>query len=361
MRRAGAADAAMAIQKAAERARREGTQGFAVKAGIHVGEVFIGHDRVRARIDAESEREHWNILDLMLGHAEPGVTLVHDTAMPFLERRFELVLEPGLPLLDRLQGRERKGLAPEGHMAQFVGRTLELSVLTSRFETTKGGNGQVVGIVGDAGIGKSRLLHEFRQALRGESVTYLEGHCLSYGSEVPYLPVLEVLRRACRIGEGDSPDRVRRQIHRTLVQLDIPPEEGTPYLMRFLGIKEEPEKLDRATPEAIRTKAMQILRQMCLTSTRQRPLVIVLEDLHWIDPASESLGSLLGHFRDMPLLFLFTYRPEYRPSWLDTSHVTQLSLQPLSAEESMSLLLRHPAFRSPHRAGRPRDSRQGGG
>ena len=334
-----AAHAAMAIQKAAERARREGTQGFAVKTGIHVGEVFIGHDRVRVRIDAESEREHWNILDLMLGQAEPGVTLVNDTAMPFLERRFELVSEPGLPLsTHRLQGRERKGLAPEGHMATFVGRALELSVLMSRFETTKGGNGQVVGVVGDAGIGKSRLLHEFRQALRGERVTYLEGHCLSYGSEIPYLPVLEVLRRACRIGEGDSPVRVRRQIHRTLEQLGLSPEEGTPYLMRFLGFKEEPEKLDGVTPEAIRTNAMQILRQMCLASTHQRPLVIVLEDLHWIDPASESLGSLLGHFWDMPLLLIFTYRPEYRPSWLDTSHVTQLSLQPLSAEESMSLL-----------------------
>src|SRR6266545_3412658 len=334
-----AAHAAMAIQKAAERGRREGAQGFAVKTGIHVGEVLVGHDRVGPRIDAESERGHWTTLDRMLGDAGPGITLVSDSARPFLERRFELVSELGLSLsAHRLQGRERAGLAPEGQMAGFVGRGLELSLLTSRLAATKAGNGQVVGIVGEAGIGKSRLLHEFRQALRGERVTYLEGHCLSYGGEIPYLPVLEVLRRACRIGEEDSPDRVRRQIHRTLEQLGISPDEGAPYLMRFLGIKEETEHLGGATPEAIRTHTMQILRQMCLTSTRQRPLVIVMEDLHWADPASESLGSLLSDFRAMPLMLVFTYRPEYRPSWLDTSHVTQLSLQPLSAEESMRLL-----------------------
>ncbi len=334
-----AAHAAMAIQKAAERGRREGAQGFTVKTGIHVGEVLVGHDRVGPRIDAESERGHWTTLDRMLGEAGPGITLVSDTAMPFLERHFELVSELGLSVsAHRLQGRERKGLAPEGQMAGFVGRGLELSLLTSRLAATKAGNGQVVGIVGEAGIGKSRLLHEFRQVLRGESVTYLEGHCLSYGGDIPYLPVLEVLRRACRIGEEDPPDRVRRRVHRTLQQLGLPPDESAPYLMRFLGIKEATEQLDGVTPEAIRTHTMQILCQMCLTSTRQRPLVIVMEDLHWVDPASESLGSLLSNFSAMPLMLIFTYRPEYRPSWLDTSHVTQLSLPPLSAEESMSLL-----------------------
>src|SRR6266542_4123109 len=140
-----AAHAAMAIQKAAERGRREGAQGFTVKTGIHVGEVLVGHDRVGPRIDAESERGHWTTLDRMLGDAGPGITLVSDSARPFLERRFELVSELGLSLsAHRLQGRERAGLAPEGQMAGFVGRGLELSLLTSRLAATKAGNGQVV-------------------------------------------------------------------------------------------------------------------------------------------------------------------------------------------------------------------------
>lgn len=334
-----AAHAAMAIQKAAERGRREGSEGLAVKTGIHVGEVLVAHDRVGPRIDAESERGHWTALDGMLGPADPGVTLVSGATVPFLERRFELVSEPDLPLSAcRLQGRERKGLAPEGQMAGFVGRDLELALLRSRLAAARRGSGQIVGVAGEAGIGKSRLLHEFRQSLRGEGVTYLEGHCLSYGRDVPYLPVLEVLRRACRIGEEDAPERVKRHLHRTLEQLGIPPDDGVPYLMRLLGLKEEAERLDTSTPEAIRTRTLQILGQMCLSSTRARPLVIVMEDLHWVDPASESLGSFLSSFAGMPLLFICTYRPEYHPAWLGALPVTQLSLQPLSADESMRLL-----------------------
>ena len=334
-----AAHAAMAIQKAGERARREGAGGFAARTGIHVGEVPVAHSPGGPRIDAEAKRSHWATLDLMLGQAQAGMTLVSASAMTFLERRFDLVPEAGLAASSyRLQGRERTGLAPEGEMRGFVGRGLELSLLKSLLLTAKAGNGQVIGIAGEAGIGKSRLLHEFRQALRGESVTYLEGHCLSYGGHLSYLPVLEVLRRACRIAADDAPDRVSRRLHHTLQRLGIPSEEGAAYLMRFLGFKEESEQLEKSTPEAIRTHTMQILRQMCLSASRQRPLVIVMEDLHWIDPASESFGSLVHNLSGMPLLLIFTYRPEYRPAWLDTSHATQLSLHPLSAEESMSLL-----------------------
>lgn len=334
-----AAHAAMAIHKAGERARREGAGGFAAKTGIHVGEVLVAPSRIGPRIDAEPKRSHWATLDLMLGQAQAGMILVSASAMPFLERRFELVPEAGLAASSyRLQGRERTGLAPEGRMRGFVGRGLELSLLKSRLATAKAGNGQVIGIAGEAGIGKSRLLHEFRQALRSEGVTYLEGHCLSYGGHLPYLPVLEVLRRACRIAADDAPERVSRRLHHTLQRLGIPSEDGAAYLMRFLGFKEESEQLEKSTPEAIRTHTMQILRQMCLSASRQRPLVIVMEDLHWIDPASESLGNLVHNLSGMPLLLIFTYRPEYRPAWLDTPHVTQLSLHPLSAEESMSLL-----------------------
>ena len=334
-----AAHAAMAMQKAAERGRRESAEGFDIKTGIHVGEVLVAHTRIGPHIDAETKRDHWAALDATLGKAAAGVTLVSSTALPFLERRFDLVAEPGLPSSPyRLKGRERAGLAPEGQMAGFVGRGLELSLLKSRLAAARAGNGQVVGIGGEAGIGKSRLLHEFRQALRGEGVTYLEGHCLSYGTDIPYLPLIEILRNGCRVTDDDGPGQVAQKLRVTLQYLGMEPDEAVAHLMRFLGFKEGTEPLEGATPEAIRTRTAQILRQMCLTTSRRRPLVIVVEDLHWIDPASESLTAMVDNLTGVPLLLILTYRPDYLHAWLDRAHVTKVPLQPLSAEDSLSVL-----------------------
>jgi tetratricopeptide (TPR) repeat protein len=202
----------------------------------------------------------------------------------------------------------------------------------------RAGHGQVVGISGDPGIGKSRLVREFRQKLRGEAVTYLEGHCLSYGANIPYLPILEMLRYACRIADNDPPPRVAQKLRLTLGRLAMDANETLPYLMRLLGVKEDPEGLDDSSPETIRKHTILALRQMCVSAARQQPLVILVEDLHWIDPASEALGSIAEGLTGIPLLLILTYRPEYRPAWLDKSYVTQIGLQPLSPEESLTLL-----------------------
>jgi len=98
-------------------------------------------------------------------------------------------------------------------MARFVGRNHELGLLWSRFQSAIRGQGQVVGVAGEAGIGKSRLLYEFHQSLKGERVTYLEGHCLSYGSPIPYLPVLDIVRAGCGITEADSHEAITETVH----------------------------------------------------------------------------------------------------------------------------------------------------
>jgi transcriptional regulator with AAA-type ATPase domain/tetratricopeptide (TPR) repeat protein len=334
-----AAHAAMAIQKAAERAGEEQGEGFAVKIGVHVGEVLVGHASIGPQIDSEARREHWRTLDALLEPLDAGKTLVTHAAMPFLERRFELVLEGvGPNPVYRLGGRERKGLAPEGHMTSFVGRSIELDLLRGLLTTAKSGTTQVIVVAGEAGIGKSRLLHEFRQTLRGEKVTYLEGQCVSYGTNIPYLPIITALRRGCRVADDDSPTQVAGKIRKTLEHLGLAVEQTMPYVMRFMGFKEGTEHLDGHPPETIRARAAQTLRQMCLNSSRLRPLVLVFEDLHWIDPASEALGAMGEWPAGARLLIILTYRTEYRPSWSALSHATQISLPPLTPNESMSVL-----------------------
>ncbi len=334
-----AAHAAMAIQKAAERGRRGEGEPFSVKIGIHVGQVLVGQASAGIEIDASAKHAQWTVLDALLASASPDSTRLSAAAATFLERRFDLAAESGAPEhVYRLQGRERKGLALEGEMAWFVGRRQELDLLKSRLASARAGHGQIVGIVGEAGIGKSRLLYEFRQALRGEAITYIEGHCLSYGSTIPYLPGLEILRHACRISDADAPESVTHKLRVNLQHLGIDPTDALPYLLQFLGIKDGTESLSQSTPDVIRARTFEILRQMCITASRQRPLIIAVEDMHWIDTASEALGGMVESLDGVPLLLILTYRPGYRPPWLEKSHVTQIALQPLSAEDSLSVL-----------------------
>jgi transcriptional regulator with AAA-type ATPase domain/tetratricopeptide (TPR) repeat protein len=335
-----AAHTATAIQKAAERSRRGDGEQFAVVIAIHVGDVLVGQSRIGTEIDADAKRAQWAILDGMLVGAEPGRILVSAAAARFLTRRFDLsdqrVAEGSAVYV--LSGRERARFGREGRQAWFWGRRQELDLLNARLSSARAGHGQIVGIVGEAGIGKSRLLYEFSRTVREQQLTYLEGHCLSYGASMPYLPILEILRHGCRLTDADRPDTIVRKLGTSLERLGIPADDAVPYLLQFLGVKEGTERLAMVSPDAIRARTFDILRRSCANASRRRPLVLAIEDMHWIDDASEALGALVESLEGLSVLFVMTYRPGYRPPWLDRPHVTQIALQPLSAQESRSLL-----------------------
>ncbi len=332
-----AAHAAMAMQNAAARGR-DG-EPFSVTTAIHVGQVLVGHVGGDLQIDAAAKRIEWRVLDPLLAAARTGSIVASGAAAPFLARRFALERrETASQTLHYLRGREGPGLGLEGEMAGFVGRRQELDLLESRLASARAGRSQIVGIVGEAGIGKSRLLYEFRQALRGEPVTYLEGHCLSYGTSTPYLPVLEILRTACLIRETDGPAAVTAKLRRSLERLGIEVEGALPYLLRFVGIKDGTEALDVAGHDGIQVRTTQILRQICVQASRQRPLIIALEDIHWLDASSEALAEMVKTLEGVPLLLIVTYRPGYWPQAFERSHLTQIALQPLSPEDSRSVL-----------------------
>ncbi len=331
-----AALAAMAIQKAAERARGEG-EAPAVRIGIHTGRFMVGHVNGTPTIDLDDKRQAGAILESVLERAEPNAIWVSEAAVRFLERRFELISSAGQ--VARLAGREPTGVGARGRMAQFVGRDDELELLRNRLDAALRGRGQVVGISGEAGIGKSRLLHEFRQGLRQEQIMYLEGRCVSYGSNVPYLPMLDLLRQQCGIIETDTVGMVADKVHAALEGLGMNPADTAPYLLYLLGVEPGTEFLSRLSPEVIKARTFQALRQLSLASSRQRPLILAIEDLHWIDTISEEyLASLVETLAGAPVLLLVTYRSGYRAGWLEKSYTTQITLQPLSSEESVSVV-----------------------
>ncbi|MGH7412226.1 MAG: sigma 54-interacting transcriptional regulator [Candidatus Methylomirabilis sp.] len=338
-----AAHAAMAIHRAAERARRGDAQQPAAKIAVHVGQFLVGQASGVSQIDLDAKGQAWSVLETLAASAEQDTTVVSEAAAILLERRFELVplgvIERVPGQVCRLAGRERTGLRFGRRMAKFVGRRHDLELLHSRLAAVVRGHGQVVGIVGEAGIGKSRLLFEFRQSVAGEQVTYLRGRCLSYGSTTPYLPVLDILRRNFRITETDSAEAITEKVHFGLRELGMEPEGCAPYLLQLLGVKEEMERLAALAPEAIKSRTLEALRQMGLKGSHRRPIIFVVEDLQWIDKTSEDwFVPLVEIVTGARILFLCTYRPGYQPPWMAKSYATQVALQPLSPQDSLSVV-----------------------
>ena len=280
------------------------------------------------------------MLDELVERASLGSILVTDTAASLLMRRFELTPSPGPPDKARahvLIGRERTGLGLGGRLAQFVGRRQELDLLQSRLALAANGRGQVVGIVGDAGIGKSRLVFEFHQSEGGRVAAFLLGHCHAWGAAAPYLPVLEILRASCGIAETDTTEDVVVKLGAATRAMSMGDEERD-VLAQFLGMKIEGERLAEADPQAFKARTFEALRQLTIRRSRQGPLVLLLEDVHWIDRASEEyFTSLVDALVGTRIILVCTYRAGYRPPWIDKSFATQMALQPLGREDGLSL------------------------
>jgi transcriptional regulator with AAA-type ATPase domain/tetratricopeptide (TPR) repeat protein len=334
-----AAHAAMATRRLIERGRHGEGTAVTARMGIHAAVLLVGHAGGAQEIDAAGRRAAWAVLDTIVGVAPPAAVMVTGAAAPFLDRRFVVspTQVPGARGAHELVGAERAAIRVGGRLTRYVGRQQELDLLESRFHAAAEGRGQVIGISGEPGIGKSRLLYEFRQRIRGQRVTYLEAQCVSFGTAIPYLPILELLRGAFRLVDADSPEVLTHKLRRGLEHLGMSAEEALPALLQFFGVKWGQTPV--LSPEAMHSKVRDFIRRLTATASRRRPLIVVIEDLHWIDATSESLGlSLLHGIDTLPVLVILTYRSGYRQPWMDRSYMTQIALPRLSPEDSAGIV-----------------------
>jgi hypothetical protein len=281
----------------------------------------------------------------LLGHAVAGEILVTSAVERLVEGWCGCQPHAGPPgietlLVTGLKARPSPLRLHGGRLlSQFVGRERELATLTDLLAQATEGRGQVVGIVGEPGIGKSRLLYEFYQYLRAQSIPSVEGQCLSYGQAIPFGPVLALLRQSCGMTEADAPEAVTGKVRLILQKVGIDSDEAAPYVCQLLGLPVGSDRLAHLSPERRKTRTFETLRQLYLGSSQQHPLVLAVENLHWIDPTSEGfLTSLIESLAGARLLVLLTYRPGYRPPWIDKSYATQMVLPPLSTEDSRRML-----------------------
>src|SRR5262249_38856569 len=198
-------------------------------------------------------------------------------------------------------------------------------------------NGQVVGVVGEAGVGKSRVCLEFVNRCRARAIAVHEAHCPAHGATVPLLPIRELVRSYLGVGDGDPADGVRQRVADRLCDVDPEAADTSRLVLDLLGVP-EPHAAD-ASPEGRPERFATVLRRVLRLRRAGEPVVLPLDDAHWIDPESDALvGELTVAVRGTPTLLVANFRPDYRPSWTGGGHYHQLSLAPLGQAASRELL-----------------------
>jgi class 3 adenylate cyclase/tetratricopeptide (TPR) repeat protein len=277
------------------------------------GEVWMSHE-TRNIIEDYFRDERVGVLPLKgKGHPQPVYRVISES--PGVRTRFEAGLARGV--------------------TELVGRRPEMEALRSAFERAKGGEAQVVDVVGEAGVGKSRLVYEFQKVL-GKDVTFLTGICVHHGRNINFLPVIDLLKAAFGIEEGMAEDKVGNRIEaragKSLLQM-------IPFYRSLLSLKVEDPVFKALNPEGRKFGTFEAVKSLLLSLAEEKPLVVFLDDAQWIDKISEAFFTYFSRsFQDHPILMLTAYRPEGDPSWAHGAHCQRLGLETLSLNSSIRLV-----------------------
>jgi class 3 adenylate cyclase/tetratricopeptide (TPR) repeat protein len=319
---------------------------FRARQGLNTGLVVVGGIGNDLRMDYTAVGDTTNVAARLQQSAEPGRVTISDATHRLVRGYFETRPIGQMHLKNRdepvmawevlaaREARTRLELEPAGGLTPFVGRERELGLLLDAFASVQASKGQVVFVVGEPGIGKSRLLFEFRQRV-GERVTWQEGHCLSFGRAMAFHPLVELIRRRFGIEESDSDAAIAAKIERGLRDIGDDLLAISPYLRALLSIDPGDAEVRAMSPAQRRGETLEALRRLLVRAAEQRPQVLVVEDLHWIDSASEAfLVSLADSVPTLRALLLFTYRPGYANPFGERSYFTRIVPATLAAEDS---------------------------
>ena len=341
-----AALAALAIRESAGR-RDEGESRFpAVKIALHSGRLLVGRVDGRAQINLDDKLETGSVLAELSAAARADRIIISKDAAPFLERCFQLEREAPAAAdggwLYGLAGRERTGFGLAGRaLTQLVGRQRELDAVTSRLSEAERCRGQIVAIVSEPGVGKSRLVYELIQTDRVTGWRILSCRAFSYGATTPSLPVIELLKDYFHIHDRDTSSEVHEKVSEGLLTCLGEADPRRSAILALLDLPIEDDKWRKLEAGQRRQRTFEAIKQILLQESLVQPLIVIFEDLHWIDTETQGLlDSLVESLPAARLLLLVTYRPEYRHRWGPKTYYTQLHLSPLAAENAQTFLER---------------------
>ena len=344
------------LKRYSARLRETGNPPLEARVGVNTGEVVV-----RSITTGEGHTEYTpightaNLASRMQALAPTGSIAISENTRKFVEGYFELkplgptkvkgVSEPvnvyevtGLgPIRTRLQRSAGRGYT------KFVGRQREMDAMEAAAERAKSGRGQIVAAMAEAGTGKSRLFLEFKAKNRSGWMV-LEAFSVSHGKASAFLPVIDLLWSYFEISSEDDERKRREKINGKILTLDRSLEDALPYLFGLLGLSDENSQIAEVEAQTRKRRSLDAIKRILLRESLNQPLIVIFEDLHWIDEGTQGLLNLLADsIGTAKILLLVNYRPEYSHQWGSKTYYTQLRLDPLgkeSADEMLSALAR---------------------
>ena len=343
------------VKRYAEGVRRTEGVPIQIRVGLNSGEVVVRSIGSDLRMDYTVVGQTTNVAGRMEQLAVPGSILISSDTLALVEGFVQVKplgplkvkgLEAPIEVYEvtgagnvhsRMEAAAVRGLTP------FVGRESELATLNKALEMARAGRGQIVALVGEPGVGKSRLFWEFIHSHRTHGWLVLEGGTASYSKSSVYLPVIDLLKSYFQIDARDEPRAIREKVTGKVFSLDRALEPGLPAFLTLLDVPVDDPKWQALDPPTRRQRTLDALKRLLIRESQVQPLSLALEDLHWVD--SETQGLLDSLVESMPtasLLLMVNYRPEYQHGWGGKSYYTQLRIDPLppsSCEELLEGLL----------------------
>ena len=344
-----------AVKQHAEGVRRRHGRTVQIRVGLNSGDVLVRAIGSDLRMDYTAVGQTTHLAARMEQLAEPGAIVLSPATLELVEGYVEVtplgaravkgLAEPVevYELVGAGAVRSRLQAATARGLTRFVGRDGEREQLGQALERARAGHGQVVAMVGDPGVGKSRLVYEVTHSPRTDGWLVLESASVSYGQAMSYWPVIDLLKGYFTLQDRDELGEIRDKVTGKLRALDASLEPALPALLALLEVPVDDAAWQRLEPAQRRQRTLDAVKRLLLREARERPLLLLVEDLHWIDAESQALlDSLIESLPGARLLLLVTYRREYQHGWGQKSYYTQLRLDPLpppSAEELLHVLL----------------------
>lgn len=350
-----ACHASLSIQRAmgeyGERVTKDYSVEFKMRIGLNSGPVIVGAIGDDLRMDYTAVGDTTNLASRMEGIAQPGSILLSKHTQGLVKDYFDLRSLGKVTVKGKDAPQEAFELVKVGGattrieaavargLTTFVGRENSMAALREAYEKARNGSGQVMGVVGEAGVGKSRLLFEFRNRLPQDDLIYLEGRCIHFGGAMPYLPILDVLRSYFGIVEGERETIIRKRVAERVLKLDKKLVRTLPPLQDLLSLKVEDEGYLKLDPKKRRERVFEALRDLLVRGSQVRPLILAVEDLHWIDKTTEDfLDYFIGWMANVSVMLVLLYRPEYTHRWGNKSYFNRIGVDQLTLKSSAELV-----------------------
>jgi class 3 adenylate cyclase len=339
------------VKKYADEVRRSHGAAVKIRVGLNSGEVIVRAIGSDLRMDYTAVGHTTHLAARMEQLADPGAIVISRDTLTLAEGVVHVTPLGPVPvkgLAEPVEAFELKGVggartrfqaAARRGLTRFVGRNAELEQLRDALDRASQGRGQVVAVVGEPGVGKSRLFWEFPHSHRLQGWLVLESAPVSYGKATSYLPVIDLLKRYFKIEDRDELREIRERVTGKLLTLDRALDPMLPALLALLDVPVDDTQWNTLDPAQRRRRTLDAARQLLLREAREQPLLLIFEDLHWIDGETQALlDSLVESLPAARLLLLVNYRPEYSHGWGSKTYYRQLRIDPLPPEGAEELL-----------------------